>query len=316
MSAISTGGEVSDQAVGRTRVPTARKLADTLATRRGKAFVWALAILWTVPTFGLLLTSFRPEREIKSSGWWMFFAHPDVTLDNYAQVLGKRSGIELGHFFLNSIIITIPSVVISVLLAAMASYAFSWMKFKGRDALFVGVVAMLVVPLQMAVIPLLRLFTQGAHIGSVKIFPALGLTDSFVAVWIAHTVFGMPFCIFILKNFIASLPSGLIEAARIDGASHLQIFRRIVMPLSLPSIASLGIFQFIYIWNDFFVGKIFGGIDRAPVTAKLVEISGNRGQAWHLLTSAAFISMVVPLAVFFSLQRYFVKGLLAGSLKG
>lgn len=293
-----------------------KKLSETISSPWGRVFVWALAILWTVPTFGLLVTSIRPEKQIKSSGWWLFFKHPSVTLDNYAQVLGSRSGISLGHFFLNSVKITIPSVVISVSLAALASYAFSWMDFKGRDWMFVAVVTMLVVPLQMAIIPLLGIFNQGAHIGSVPIFPALHLHDSVATVWIAHAVFGLPFCIFILKNFIGSLPSELIEASKIDGAGHLTIFRRVVLPLSVPSIASLSIFQFLYIWNDFFVGKIFGGGDNQPITAKLVEVSGNRGQAWHLLTSAAFISMVVPLAVFFSLQRYFVKGLLAGSVKG
>ena len=305
-SMTSHGGQVSLGA----------KLTAVLGRREGKVLVWIIAILFTVPTFGLFLTSFRPEREIKSSGWWMFFRHPSVTFDNYAQVLGARSGINLGHFFLNSIKITIPAVIISITLASMASYAFTWMDFRGRDWMFVGVVGMLVVPLQMAVIPLLRLMTQGIHIGSTSVFPSLGVANSVVGVWIAHAVFGMPFCIFILKNFVGALPAELIEAARIDGAGHLTIFRRVVLPLSLPSIASLGIFQFIFIWNDFFVGKIFGGGDNSPVTAKLVEISGNRGQAWHLLTSAAFISMVVPLAVFFSLQRFFVKGLLAGSVKG
>ena len=298
------------------KVSLGAKLSATLGRREGKLLVWCIAILFTIPTFGLLLTSFRPERQIKTSGWWMFFRHPNVTFDNYAQVLGSRSGINLGHFFLNSVKITIPAVIISVTLAAMASYAFTWMEFKGRDWLFVGVVGMLVVPLQMAVIPLLRLMTQGVHLGSTRVFPSLGVADSVVGVWIAHAVFGMPFCIFILKNFIGALPAELIEAAKIDGGGHLTIFRRVVLPLSLPSIASLGIFQFIFIWNDFFVGKIFGGGDNSPVTAKLVEISGNRGQAWHLLTSAAFVSMVVPVAVFFSLQRYFVKGLLAGSVKG
>ncbi len=298
------------------KVPLSAKLSRILGRREGKVLVWCIAIFFTIPTFGLLLTSFRPEREIKTSGWWMFFRHPSLTFDNYAQVLGKRSGINLGHFFLNSMKITIPAVIISITLAAMASYAFTWMDFRGRDWMFVGVVGMLVVPLQMAVIPLLHLMTQGIHIGSTRVFPALGVANSVVGVWIAHAVFGMPFCIFILKNFVGALPAELIEAARIDGGGHLTIFRRVVLPLSLPSIASLGIFQFIFIWNDFFVGKIFGGGDNSPVTSKLVEISGNRGQAWHLLTSAAFISMVVPLAVFFSLQRFFVKGLLAGSVKG
>jgi len=175
---------------------------------------------------------------------------------------------------------------------------------------------MLMVPLQMGLIPLLRLFTGGAHIGSVTIFPYLHLNSNVAAVWIAHTCFGMPFCIFILKNFISSLPREVIEAARVDGAGHLTVFSRLVLPLSVPAIASLGIFQFMWIWNDLLVGKVFGGSKNLPLIAKLVDLSGTRGQSWHLLTAAAFVSMVVPLIVFFSLQRYFVRGLLAGAVKG
>ena len=292
------------------------KLSGTLSSRVGKWFVWAIAIFWTVPTFGLLLTSFRPEKQIKTSGWWTWFKDPKTTLDNYANVLGSRSGINLGKFFFNSVKISIPATIISISIAALASYALSWMKFRGRDALYVGLIALLVVPLQMAVIPLLRLFNAGVHIGSTAIIPALHIPN-IVQTWIAHACFGMPFCLFILKNFVASLPAELIEASKIDGAGHMTIFRTVVLPLSTPSIASLGIFQFLFIWNDFFVGKIFaGGGDKAPITAKLVEVTGDRGQAWHLLTSAAFISMIVPLTVFFALQRYFVRGLLAGSVKG
>jgi alpha-glucoside transport system permease protein len=306
---VMTATEVATVGVG-------TKLSKTLGTSAGKWFVWLLAIVWTIPTFGLFVTSFRPEREIKTSGWWTWFAHRTTTLDNYAQVLGKRSGIELSKYFFNSVKIALPATLISVAIAALASYALSWMTFRGRDWLYVGIIGLLVVPLQMAIIPLLRLFNLGAHIGSVTVLPALDIPNV-VQTWIAHAVFGMPFCLFILKNFVAAIPAELIEAGRIDGAGHMTIFRKVVLPLSTPAIASLGIFQFLFIWNDFFVGKIFaGGGDQAPITAKLVEVSGNRGQAWHLLTSAAFISMLVPLAVFFSLQRYFVKGLLAGSVKG
>ena len=292
------------------------KLAFTLGTKAGKWFIWIIAIFWTIPTFGLLLTSFRPEKEIKSSGWWVWFKHPSLTFDNYVSVLGKKSGIELGKFFLNSVKIAVPATLFSVGIAALASYAFSWMEFRGRDWMYVAIIGLLVVPLQMAIIPLLRLFNFGAHLGPIPIIPALHIPP-LVRVWIAHGCFGMPFCLFILKNFVSSLPAELIEAGRMDGAGHMTIFRKVILPLSVPSIASLGIFQFLFIWNDFFVGKIFaGGGDKAPITAKLVEVSGNRGQAWHLLTSAAFVSAVVPLAVFFSLQRFFVKGLLAGSVKG
>lgn len=296
--------------------PIGKKLSATIGSPGGKVFVWILALAWTVPTFGLFVTSFRPEKQIKSTGWWTAFAHPQVTLNNYVQVLGKESGIDLGAPFLNSFKIVIPAVFISVALATLASYALSWMEFRGRDTIFVGIVALLVVPLQMAIIPLLKLFNNGAHIGSIPVFPHLPFNNTVFPVWIAHAVFGLPFCVFILKNFIASLPSELIEAGRIDGAGHMKIFSTIVIPLSVPSIASLTIFQFIFIWNDFFVGKIFGGENNKPVTAALVQLSGSRGQAWQLLTAAAFISTIVPLIVFFSLQRFFVKGLLAGSVKG
>jgi alpha-glucoside transport system permease protein len=317
MSDMTVTGPIplADMPIG-TKVTMGRKLSDTLGTRAGRAFVWTLAILWTVPTFGLLLTSFRPEKQIKNSGWWTAFAHPSTTFDNYFSVLGARSGIELGRYFANSIKIAVPAAIISVMVAALASYALSWMTFRGREAIYVGIISLLVVPLQMAIIPLLRLFNLGVHIGSTTVVPALHF-PAIVQTWIAHACFGMPFCLFILKNFVSALPQELIEAGKIDGAGHMTIFRRIVLPLSVPAIASLGIFQFLYIWNDFFVGKIFaGGGQNAPITAKLVEVSGNRGQDWHLLTAAAFISAIVPLTVFFSLQKYFVKGLLAGSVKG
>jgi alpha-glucoside transport system permease protein len=212
--------------------------------------------------------------------------------------------------------ITIPAVILSVGLAAMAAYAFSWMKFKGRDWLFVAVVAMLVVPLQMALIPLLRVITGGAHIGNVTIFPYLHLNNSVAAVWVAHVCFGLPFCIFILKNFVSALPKEIIEAARVDGAGHFTVYSRLVMPLSVPALASLAIFQFMWIWNDLLIGIVFAGPDNRPIVAKMVEVSGTYGQSWHLLTAAAFVSMFVPLVVFFLLQRYFVRGLLAGAVKG
>lgn len=297
--------------------PVGRSVSSALSSRVGKWIVYILVFVWTIPTFGILVSSFRPERAVKTTGWWTFFLHPSFTLSNYSTVLGsKNGGDNLSHFFVNSLRITIPSTIISVGIAALAAYALSWMNFKGRDWTFVIIVAMLVIPLQMALVPLSRLFTGGAHIGTFPIFPDLGLKNSIVTIWFAHTCFGMPFCIFILRNFIASLPREVMEAARVDGAGHLTIFRKIILPLSVPALASLSIFQFVYIWNDYLIGKIFGGDQNTPLTAKLVSISGSRGQSWHLLTSATFISMVMPLAVFFALQRYFVRGLLAGAVKG
>ncbi len=294
-----------------------RSVSATLSTRTGRYLVYALVFLWTLPTFGLMVSSFRPETAVKTTGWWTVFWRPGFTIDNYKASLSSSPGSDnMGQFFLNSVKITVPGVIMSVGLALLAAYAFSWMQFKGRDWLFVFVVSMLIVPLQMCLIPVLRLFTGGAHIGTVTIFPYLHLNNSAAAVWIAHTMFGMPFCIFILKNFVSALPREVIEAARVDGAGHFTVFTRLVVPLSIPAVASLGIFQFMWIWNDLLVGKVYGGSKNAPVIVKLVDVAGTRGQAWHILTAAAVVSMVVPLLVFFALQRYFVRGLLAGAVKG
>ena len=283
-----------------------------------KVVVWLLVMLWTIPTFGLLLSSFRPELAIKTTGWWTFFGDPQLTLQNYRDVLANRSsGGQMWPYFLNSLKITLPATIIPVVIASFAAYAFSWMKFKGRDWLFVLVVALMVVPLQMALIPLLRIFTTGARIGPIPIFPDLNLNNNVATIWIAHTCFALPLAIFLLRNFIGSLPGELMEAARVDGASHMTIFLRIVLPLSVPALASLVIFQFLWVWNDLLIGLVFGsGKATAPMTARLAELSGDRGQDWQRLTSGAFVTMALPLAVFFSLQRFFVRGLLAGSVKG
>ncbi len=297
--------------------PMGRSVSASLSSRGGRYIVLALVLLWTIPTFGLLVSSLRPEKEVKTSGWWEAFIRPKFTLSNYDAVLSSSPGsANLSHFFLNSMKITIPAVVLSVGIGAMAGYAFAWMKWKGREWVFVAVVALLVVPLQMALIPLLRVITGGAHLGSVTIFPYLHLNNSVAAVWVAHICFGLPFCIFILKSFMSSLPRDIIEAARVDGAGHFTVFFRLVMPLSVPALASLAIFQFMFIWNDLLIGLVYGGTKNKPIIAKLVEVGGTFGQSWHLLTAAAFVSMAVPLLVFFLLQRYFVRGLLAGAVKG
>jgi alpha-glucoside transport system permease protein len=312
-----TGDIVTDAPTPGFQEPIGRSASSALSSKTGRKIVYVLVFLWTIPTFGVFVSSFRPEIDVKTTGWWTFFYDPKVTLDNYKSVLGTSGGGDnLSHFFLNSVRITVPATIISVGVALLAAYAFSWMKFKGRDWLFVAVIGMLVVPLQMSLVTLSRLFNGGAHIGTFTIFPDLNLNNSVVPIWIAHTCFGMPFCIFILKNFVSSLPREIIEASRVDGASHLQIFYKLVLPLSVPAVASLCIFQFVYIWNDLLVGRIFGGSDNLPIIAKMVEVSGSRGQSWHLLTAAAFVTMILPLVVFFSLQRYFVRGLLAGSVKG
>jgi alpha-glucoside transport system permease protein len=297
--------------------PMGRSVSAALSSRSGRWLVYALVFFWTIPTFGVLVSSFRAENAVKTTGWWTALWNPNFTLDNYRAVLSTDPGSDnMGKYFLNSLTITIPATILSVGIALLAAYAFSWMKFRGRDWLFVGVVALLMVPLQMSLIPLLQLFTGGAHIGNVTIFPDLNLSGTFPAVWFAHICFGLPFCIFILKNFVAALPREVIEAARVDGAGHFTVFTRLVIPLSVPAIASLCIFQFMYIWNDYLIALIFAGRENAPVTQKLAEVTGTRGQSWHLLTASGMIAMILPVMVFFALQRYFVRGLLAGAVKG
>ena len=289
--------------------PITTKIARKASSPVGRAIVWLLAALWTVPTMGLLISSFRPEQQIKTTGWWTFFTSPSVTLDNYTGVLNNKvNGLPFSDFFWNTVRIAIPAAIIPISIAAFAAYAFSWMKFKGRDVLFVVVVGLMVVPLQMCLIPLLQFF-NGDY------FP--DALEGVTTIWIAHAIFGMPLAIFLLKNFIGSLPSEVIEAARVDGASHLTIFMKIVLPLSVPALASLAIFQFLWVWNDLLVAKVFGGgAESQPMTSALVDMVGNMGNEWQLLTAGAFVTMVVPLIVFLSLQRYFVRGLLAGSVKG
>jgi alpha-glucoside transport system permease protein len=281
-----------------------------------------IAIVWTVPTFGLLISSFRPEKEIKTTGWWTAFSSPSFTLDNYQQVLSSTSGTSgrLYAYFINSIVITVPGVLFPVFFAALAAYALAWMNFRGRDWIYIAIFALQVVPLQMALVPLLRFFSTGVHIGGITLMPAWHLVgpERFIQVWFAHTCFALPLAIFLLHNFMSELPKDLFEAAKMDGASHSTVFRKIVLPLIVPALASLGIFQFLWVWNDLLVALIFagGGPGTSPLTARMADLVGSRGGEWQRLTAGAFISMVLPLIVFLSLQRYFVRGLLAGSVKG
>lgn len=281
--------------------------------------VLLIVLIWLIPTAGVLITSFRPEALVDSSGWWTALAHPfdaaGWTIENY------RLALDTGGFenaFLNSLAVAIPSTVIPITIAAFAAYAFSWMEFRGRYLLFVAVVGLLVVPLQMALIPILRLYTSGATLFGLKLFPDLDLVGTFLGVWLAHTAFGLPLATYLLRNYIGSLPSSIIESAKIDGADHFTIFWRLVVPLSVPALAAFAIFQFLWVWNDLLVAYVFlGGTKEVQVlTLALANLVGARGENWHLLTAAAFISMSLPLAVFFSLQKYFVRGLTAGAVKG
>jgi alpha-glucoside transport system permease protein len=268
------------------------------------AAVIVICLLWMVPTLGLLVSSFRPRSLILSTGWWTAFSTPlRFTLENYLHVITRAN---MGRSFFNSLMISIPATVMPILIAAFAAYAFSWMKFPGRDTLFLMIIGLLVVPLQMTLIPILRLFNR------------IHLTGSFAGLWIAHTAYGLPFAIYLLKNFVGGIPEDIFESAFLDGASHFQIFYRIVLPVSVPAIASLAIFQFMWVWNDLLVALIYlgGTPDVAPMTVTISNLVNSYGGGWEYLTSAAFISMVLPLVVFFSLQKYFVSGILAGSVKG
>ncbi|GAA2580163.1 carbohydrate ABC transporter permease [Winogradskya consettensis] len=265
-----------------------------------------IAILWTLPTFGLLVSSFRPERAIKTTGWWTFFSDPQVTLDNYKAVLDSEEGAGLGSFFINSIVISIPSVLIPLTLATIAAYAFAWIKFPGRNLLFLVIFALQIVPLQVTLIPLLTLYVDA------------GLANTFWTIWLSHSIFGLPLAIYLLHNFMREIPASLLEAARVDGAGHVAIFFRVLLPLLRPALAAFGIFQFLWVWNDLLVALVFGGggTEIAPITVALANLSGTRGTAWHLLSAGAFVSIIVPVTIFLFLQRYFVRGLLAGSVKG
>lgn len=266
-----------------------------------------ICFVWTLPTVGVFISSFRASSAMRTTGWWTALAHPfnftQWTTRNYGDVMTANG---LGTAFLNTLAVTIPATVIPITVAAFAAYAFAWMRFPGRKFLFALVIGLMVVPLQMALIPILRLYTS------------LSLNGTFLGVWLAHTGFGLPMATYLLYNYISQLPRDLLESAYIDGASHFTAFVRLVLPLSLPAIASFGIFQFLWVWNDLLVSLVFLGTssDVAVLTGRLSALIGSRGQDWHLLTAGAFVSMLVPLIVFFSLQRYFVRGLLAGSVKG
>jgi alpha-glucoside transport system permease protein len=296
---------------------------DAKARKKGGWFVRitivAVVLLWTIPTLGVLISSFRHEQLVDDTGWWTSLAHlfdgAQWTLENYRSALSNGG---FGNAFLNSMAVAIPSTVIPVTVAAFAAYAFSWMDFRGRHVMFVLVVGLMVVPLQMALIPILRLYTGGATLGGVTLIPDLDLGGSFLGVWLAHTGFGLPLAVYLLRNYIGSLPSSIIESARIDGADHFTIFWRLIIPLSVPALAAFAIFQFLWVWNDLLIAYVFlgGSRENRVLTIALADLVGSRGENWHLLTSAAFLSMALPLAVFFSLQRYFVRGLTAGSVKG
>ena len=284
-----------------------KKITKLLSRPLLHAIIVLISLMWLLPSVGLLISSFRVRNDVMSSGWWTVFQHPfeftQYSLENYTHVITANG---MGQAFLNSLLITIPSTIIPIMIASFAAYAFARMEFPGRQVLFVIVVGLLVVPLQMTLIPILRVYNR------------LGLAGTFIGIWLAHTGYGLPFAVYLLRNFFGALPKDIFESAFLDGASHFTAFFRLALPLSVPALASLAIFQFLWVWNDLLVALIYlGGTERvAPLTVRLSSLINSLGQNWHLLTAAAFISMVLPLIIFFSLQRYFVRGILAGSIKG
>ncbi len=302
MSATTSAPE-SEEALGAKKAPPPSSEGGAGASWFARFALVLVCVIFTIPTLGLFISSFRPREDIITSGWWTVFVGrglENFSLDNYQAVLDAG----MGPSFVNSLAVAVPATVIPILAAAFAAYAFAWMDFKGRELLFVIFVGLLVVPLQVAFVPLTQLFND------------LGVTNDFLKLWLAHAGFGMPLAVYILRNYIGSLPREVIESAKVDGASHFMTFWRLIIPLSVPALAAFAIFQFLWTWNDYLVALIFMTSGQEVVTVTLAELVGSRGQDWHLLTAGAFISMSVPLIVFFALQRFFVRGLTAGSVKG
>ncbi|WP_332662843.1 carbohydrate ABC transporter permease [Aeromicrobium sp.] len=272
-----------------------------------KAVLIGLCAAWIVPLLGTFVTSFRSLDDVNSSGWWTVFTNPStlnrLTLENYDNALTGNA--HMGRAFINSLAISLPATIIPILIAAFAAYAFTFMEFKGRDVLFLTVVSLLVVPNYVAFVPILKLYRE------------LGLNGTFASVWLAHIGFGMSLAIYILRNYMATLPKTVIESAKIDGASHYQTFFRLVLPMSVPALASFAIFQFLWVWNDLLVALVFiGPGENEPVTVGLTHLKTQLGQGWELTTAGGFITMILPILVFLSLQRFFIRGMTAGAVKG
>ncbi len=287
--------------------------------------LWFVVVIWSIPTFGLAVNSFRGRDDQRNSGWWTVFSDEGGTsLDNYETVLTASSTNSILESLANSFAIAIPATIIPIAIAAFAAYGFAWIDFKGREWAFIATVSLLAVPLQVALIPLLQLYSGGAHLTlplmdkTLTLIPDFGLAGTTTAVWLTHTGFGLPFAIFLLHNYISGLPKDVFESARIDGADHFTIFWRIVLPLSVPVLAAFAIFQFLWTWNDFLIANTMIGAQRTeqPTTIAIANLAGDYGRNEHLLAAGAFVQAFFPLVVFFSLQRYFVRGLLAGSVKG
>ncbi len=285
--------------------------------------LWFIVLVWAVPSLGLFVNSFRSRQAQNQSGWWKV-SPGDLTWDNYDAVLSADTTASMTDSVLNSLGISIPATIIPIAVAAFAAYGFAWIDFKGRNWLFIATVSLLAIPLQVALLPLLRLYVGGAHLTipfterTLSLIPDWSLQGSLTAVWLTHTGFAMPFAIFLLHNYISGLPKDIFESARIDGADHFTIFTKLVLPLSVPVLAAFAIFQFLWTWNDYLIAltMIGSNADNFPTTIRVANLSGDFGRNAFLLPSAAFVQAFIPLCVFFALQRFFVKGLLAGSVKG
>ncbi|MCX9190181.1 sugar ABC transporter permease [Carbonactinospora thermoautotrophica] len=303
-TAVEPGGrreKPAAQALGAPRRGFASRVVNRVGGGLVQVFLALVAVFWLIPTFGLLIASLRTEAANSESGWWTVFTEPaQLTLGNYADLLANPSIIEA---FFNTFLITVPSTVIIVIVAALAAYAFAWIEFPGRDWLFLAVVALLVVPIQVGLIPV------------AKLFGALGIFGTIPGVVLFHVAYGLPFAIFLLRNYFAEIPRDLLEAARMDGGTEWTIFHKVVMPLGLPAIASLTIFQFLWVWNDMLVALVFSGRGSQPLTVALQQEVRQFGANFDVLAPGAFLSLVVPLIVFFAFQRYFVQGVMAGSVK-
>jgi alpha-glucoside transport system permease protein len=271
-----------------------------------------LSVLWLLPVLGLLITSFRTTTDAQATGWWTILGNAGLTLDNYTNALsGATSGTgqSLAAEFFNTVAIVLPATVLPIMFAAFAAYGFTFLEFRGKEVYFAIIVGLLVVPVQISLIPVLQAYK--AVTGAIGI-PIVG---TYPAAWIVHASFALPLCIFILRNYMSTLPNALIEAARVDGASHFQIFWRLVVPMSIPALASFAIFQFIWVWNDYLVSFIFAGTTAPVLQVGLLALKGQYNQGWNLVAAGSFVVMIIPLIVFFSLQRFFVRGLTAGSVK-
>ncbi|MDQ8705799.1 carbohydrate ABC transporter permease [Streptomyces sp. LHD-70] len=279
----------------------ASRIAGALSGGLMRVFLLVVGLLWLVPTIGLALSSLREPADISASGWWEVFTIPSqITVENYTHLLRDET---ITNSLLSTVAITVPSTLLVVVIGSLAGYAFAWMEFPGRDWWFLGVVGLLVVPVQVALLPVSRLF------GTIGIF------ETTLGVILFHVAFGLPFAIFLLRNFFAEIPRELLEAARLDGAGELGLFFRVVMPLGGPAIASLGIFQFLWVWNDMLVALIFADSKNPPITVALQQQVRHFGDNVSILAPGAFLSMVIPLAVFFAFQRQFVSGVMAGAVK-